>query len=82
MASILMPQPDLPFEGGIKIDATRLKPAFVLAFWCQNGAKPRRSLASGAKTEPISRKISSHTTTATFEPPKRHLFSKLLEIIL
>lgn len=56
-----MPQPDLPFEGGIKIDATRLKPAFVLAFWCQNGAKPRRSLASGAKTEPISRKISSHT---------------------
>ena len=44
---------DLPFEGGIKIDATRLKPAFVLAFWCQNGANYRRLFTSGAKTEPI-----------------------------
>lgn len=74
VASILMPQPDLPFEGGIKIDATRLKPAFALAFWRQNGAKPRRSLVSGAKTEPIYRKNSSHHPTATFEPPKWHLF--------
>ena len=73
---------DLTFEGGIKIDATRLKPAFVLAFWRQNGAKPRRSLASGAKTEPISCETSSHHPTATFEPPKRHLFSKFLETIL
>ena len=69
-----MPQPDLPFEGGIKIDATRLKPAFVLAFWRQNGANCRCLLTSGAKTEPIYRKNSSHTPTATFEPPKRHLF--------
>ena len=53
VASILMPQPDLPFEGGIKIDATRLKPAFALAFWRQNGANSKRLLASGAKTEPI-----------------------------
>ena len=48
-----MPQPDLPFEGGIKIDATRLKPAFALARWRQNGANSKRLLASGAKTEPI-----------------------------
>ena len=41
-----MPQPDLPFEGGIKIDATRLKPAFVLAFWRQNGANFLRNLLS------------------------------------
>ena len=40
-----MPQPDLPFEGGIKIDATRLKPAFVLAF--------------GAKTEPTPGAVSN-----------------------
>jgi len=46
MASILMPQPDLPFEGGIKIDATRLKPAFVLVFWRQNGANFLRNLLS------------------------------------
>ena len=72
---------DLTFEGGIKIDATRLKPAFVLAFWRQNGAKPRRSLASGAKTEPISRKISSHHPTATFGPPKRHWFWDFLKIL-
>ena len=41
-----MPQPDLPFEGDIKIDATRLKPAFVLAFWRQNGANFLRNLLS------------------------------------
>ena len=76
-----MPQHDLPFEGGIKIDATRLKPAFVLAFWCQNGAKPRRSLASGAKTESISCETSSHHPTATFEPPKRHWFWDFLKIL-
>ncbi len=38
---------------GIKIDATRLKPAFALARWRQNGANSKRLLASGAKTEPI-----------------------------
>lgn len=79
MASILMPQPDLPFEGGIKIDATRLNPAFVLAFWRQNGANCRCFLTSGTKTEPISRKISSHTPTATFAPPKRHFFHNFLK---
>ena len=81
MASILMPQPDLPFEGGIKIDATRLKPAFVLAFWRQNGANCRCFLTSGAKTEPISCETSSHHPTATFEPPKRHWFWDFLKIL-
>ena len=38
---------------GIKSDATRLKPAFALARWRQNGANSKRLLASGAKTEPI-----------------------------
>ena len=61
-----MPQPDLHFEGGIKIDATRLKPAFALAIWRQNGANSKRLLASGAKTEPISCETSSHHPTATF----------------
>ena len=79
MASILMPQPDLPFEGGIKIDATRLKPAFVLAFWRQNGANCRCFLTSGAKTEPISCETSSHHPTATFEPPKRHSISRFFK---
>ena len=76
-----MPQPDLPFEGGIKIDATRLKPAFVLAFWRQNGANCRCFLTSGAKTEPISCETSSHHPTATFEPPKRHWFWDFLKIL-
>ena len=66
---------------GIKIDATRLKPAFVLAFGCQNGANSRCPLASGAKTEPISRKISFHPSTATFELPKRHWFWDFLKIL-
>ena len=76
-----MPQPDLPFEGGIKIDATRLKPAFVLAFWRQNGANCRCFLTSGAKTEPISCETSSHHPTATFEPPKRYWFWDFLKIL-
>ena len=80
MASILMPQPDLPFEGGIIIDATRLKPAFVLDFWRQNGANCRCFLTSGAKTEPISCETSSHHPTATFEPPKRHWFWDFLKL--
>lgn len=68
-------------EGGIKIDATRLKPAFVLAFWRQNGANCRCFLTSGAKTEPISCETSSHHPTATFEPPKRHWFWDFLKIL-
>lgn len=72
---------DLTFESGIKIDATRLKPAFVLAFWRQNGANWRCLLTSGAKTEPISCETSSHHPTATFEPPKRHWFWDFLKIL-
>jgi hypothetical protein len=72
----------LTFGGGIKNDATWLKTSFVLVFWRQNGANYRFPFTLGAKTEPISHKISSHTSTATFEPPKRHLFSKFLETIL
>lgn len=73
-----MPEPDSTSEHGIIIDATRLKPAFVLAFWRQNGANCRCFLTSGAKTEPISCETSSHHPTATFEPPKRHLFFAFL----
>lgn len=76
-----MPQPDLPFEGGIKIDATRLKPAFVFTFWRQNGANYRFPFTLGAKTEPISCETSSHHPTATFEPPKRHWFWDFLKIL-
>jgi len=78
VASKLMPEPDSTSEHGIIIDATRLKPAFVLAFWRQNGANCRCFLTSGAKTEPISCETSSHHPTATFEPPKRHLFFAFL----
>ena len=56
-------------ECGIKIDAMRLKTAFVFAFLRQNGAN-------------FDDKNSSHSFTATFEPPKRHLFSKFIETIL
>lgn len=41
-------------ECGIKIDAMRLKTAFVFAFLRQNGAKHQRYFVSGAKTGPIS----------------------------
>ena len=71
---------DLTFESGIKIDATRLKPAFVLTFWRQNGANYRFPFTLGAKTEPISCETSSHHPTATFEPPKRHWFWDFLKI--
>lgn len=76
-----MPEPDSTSEHGIIIDATRLKPAFVLAFWRQNGANCRCFLTSGAKTEPISCETSSHHPTATFEPPKRHWFWDFLKIL-
>lgn len=76
-----MPEPDSTSEHGIIIDATRLKPAFVLAFWRQNRANCRCFLTSGAKTEPISCETSSHHPTATFEPPKRHWFWDFLKIL-
>ena len=46
----------------------------------RNGANFLNGSPRGSDSEPISRKISSYTPTATFEPPKRHLFSKLLKI--
>ena len=58
-----------------------MKTSFVLAFWRQNGANSRCHFTLGAKTEPISHKISSHTSTATFKPPKRHWFWDFLKIL-
>lgn len=79
MTSILMPSPDSASERGIKSDATQQKSALFSFRGSETEPIPCPNHYEAPIRSQISYENSSHPPTATFEPPKRHLFSRFLE---